>query len=431
VKQDVIFLTLSGGGIRATALAASLMNELYKFTVDGTPLTDNIVLISSTSGGSIAAAYVAAHGFDRYQDFRSQLLSRRNTGALLLNALTPRIFYDRSAIFQDFLEDRLQLNKLTFGDLLKKKSGPFVIFNSTDVVTGQLFRFTQRDFDLLCTDLNTIPISVGLTASAALPFALTDVELKNHWNNCPISKPDAMVYATDDASKARRDRYRQDFYHAYDNDDNRVRWRPKYLHLADGGLADNLGARAHTEALGIADLAFLSDNISVGRKREGIRQLLVIEVNARSEKMRATLNESPGSPWFISMAGIVTGIPIDAASALSSASFEAAWEDPLLGGNSVREWSIMKTQIDFDLIPDTDASLRKTVKEIGTGMTLTDTELGSLEKASRLLLSESECFARFIQQSGATIPEGYVLKKDVASATWVPSDCYALGDFRR
>jgi hypothetical protein len=186
LAPDLIIVTLSGGGIRAAALAASTLNELGKFAINGRPLTDNIIVVSSTSGGSIAAAWLAARGFDHYADFRHGFLEKNNDVGLFFSGFGPKLVNDRSAILQDFVEKRFAMNGMTFDQLLQKPAAPFFVFNSTDVAGDHVFTFTQSDFDLICTDLGKIPVSTGMTASSALPFVLTDVELKNHWDACGL-----------------------------------------------------------------------------------------------------------------------------------------------------------------------------------------------------------------------------------------------------
>lgn len=79
INPDIVIVSLSGGGIRAAAFAATTLNRLRQFKINGRSLTDSIVLISSTSGGSIAAGFLAAHGFDQYDLFKSAFLTRKNT----------------------------------------------------------------------------------------------------------------------------------------------------------------------------------------------------------------------------------------------------------------------------------------------------------------------------------------------------------------
>ncbi|WP_081074773.1 patatin-like phospholipase family protein [Burkholderia cepacia] len=428
LAPDLIIVTLSGGGIRAAALAASTLNELGKFSINGRPLTSNIILISSTSGGSIAAGYIAAHGFDQYARFRKDFLEKNNNIRLLGSGLGPRLFYDRSAVLQDFLEKEFSLDGMTFDQLLSKDGAPFFVFNATDISGGRAFKFTQRDFDLICTDLGRLPISSGVTASSALPFVLTDIEFKNHWDKCGLHGyrkfSDGVFVWANDVAEAR---YKDQFIHAFDDGGNDVPGRrPQYLHLSDGGLADNLGARAISDLVDIDDFGTIADEINPKSNGPAIRQVLILEVNARSDAGQPKLDASSGSPGVVSMAGIVTGIPIDSTTSLSSFMSDVAWASSVSGRPYVNDGMIIKTQIDFDLIPDSEGSLRHDVKSIGMGLSLTSTQLDDLERASRTLLRSNPCFARFVSQSGATAP-GYTLP--AIGTTGFPFGCMKLTEY--
>jgi predicted acylesterase/phospholipase RssA len=429
IQPDVIIVTLSGGGIRAAALAASTLEQLHKFTINGKPLTDNIVMVSSTSGGSIAAGYIAVHGFGHYDEFRRDFLTRKNTRDLFLSGAGPKIFYDRSSIMQEFLENRFGMQMLTFGQLLQRKDRPFFVFNATDLSGGRQFRFVQSDFNLICTDLQDMPVSVGVAASAAIPFLLTDVEMKNRWDDCPLKKEDVAGALSDsyfDAGQSATQHYRYNLVHAFDADSSLpVRSRPRFLHLADGGLVDNLGVGG-TGQHDIDAASSISGKIGgPDEHKSNIRQVLVVEVNARSDKMKTALDSRSGSPGLLSMADLVTSIPIDRTTALTANALQDFFENenPALYVNS----GVFVVQIDFDLLSEANADLRNKVKSIDMGLTLSEDQLKNLELASSILLRSSPYFARFVAQSGA-VADGYRLREKNGS-TGCPFDCPANGDY--
>ena len=421
LKPDLIVITLSGGGIRASALAAAVMNEMQGFKIDGTSITNNVILVSSTSGGSLAAAYVAVHGFNHYREFRANFLEKKNTMDLILSGLGPRLFYDRSAIFREFIERRLDLQSMTYGDLIQRNDRPFFIMNATDLSAGEAFSFVQRDFTAICTNLNAMPISVGATASGAIPFLLTDVEMTNRSKECEsTNKNEALPTFYFSARDAVAKRYRYNLQHAYDDSaPNANRPRPRVIHLADGGLVDNLGV----SGVGDVDIdagSSLASQINPLASVSPIRQLLLIEVNARNEKQRNDLDQDYGSPGLLKMLGLTINIPIDRATSLSDSALQAGLQEV----ESIRPYlrnGVRKVQIDFDLIGDDDADLRKRVKSIGTSLSLTPSELADLEKVARTLLRKSGCFARFIDESGA-IADDYV-SPGPKNVTGVAYDC--------
>lgn len=427
LRPDLIIVTLSGGGIRAAALAAATLNELEKFTINGIPITNNIVLISSTSGGSITAGYIAAHGFGHYADFRRDFLSKDNTRDLLLRALRPRGFYDRSSIMQEFLEERLDMKGMTYGELATRNDRPYFVMNATNLSTGEPFSFVPYQFRELCTNMNPLPLSVAMTASGAFPFVLTDVELKNRMDECPErlkEETGGNPFRLTSEAVAMRDHY--NLVHAYDEKSPlKFRSRPKYIHLSDGGLVDNLGA-VGANYIEIDAASSIKQQVAPwGNPENLIRQVLIIEVNAKNEKHKDKLDQHGGSPGILSMIGLVTGIPIDRATTLNADALRASFH----AADSLSPYvatGILMTEIDFDLIDDAEESLRDRVKSIGMTFTLSQQNLKDLEYVATSQLRSSPCFARYVADSGAVGP-GYILPQE-EGRTGFRYDCWPLMD---
>src|SRR5262245_52356285 len=61
----LVVFTASGGGTRATALAAAALNTMNKIKLpSGRSLAQEVDIVSSVSGGSVTAAYFAMYGVD-------------------------------------------------------------------------------------------------------------------------------------------------------------------------------------------------------------------------------------------------------------------------------------------------------------------------------------------------------------------------------
>ena len=58
----------------------------------------------------------------------------------------------------------------TFGDLLDKQ-GPVAIATGTDLSTGSRLAYFQNDFDLLCSNLNSVHLARAAATSSAVPVA--------------------------------------------------------------------------------------------------------------------------------------------------------------------------------------------------------------------------------------------------------------------
>lgn len=204
---DLIVLSFSGGGSRAAALSASVLEQPKHMG-----LSEKIALISSTSGGSVTAGYYAAAGNEGMGRFKKDFLAKDNTSALA-RKIVPGFLYgaNRSGLFADYIDEGIfqQLSpdkRLTYADLIKRwPAAPFVVMNATDASTGATFELTQEYFSHLCSDLGAFRVSEGMAASSSFPFLMTPIPLQNHWNNpaCPkVIDSYAASYAA-----ANRNRY--------------------------------------------------------------------------------------------------------------------------------------------------------------------------------------------------------------------------------
>ena len=79
-------------------------------------------------------------------------------------------YFGRAHIFAELLDEAL-FNGATFNDLLSSDQRPIIFLHASDMATVSRFEFNQRQFDLICSDLSKLPLSVATASSAALPLA--------------------------------------------------------------------------------------------------------------------------------------------------------------------------------------------------------------------------------------------------------------------
>jgi len=279
----VAALTLSGGGARAAAFGLGVLRELKdtSFVWEGreTTLFDEIGLVSGVSGGSILAAHYASFGDETLTRFEPEFLLRDFDGDLIVGALSPTRLHDLSSPWygrSNVLADRLDAlyRGRTFADLAKRARGPELLVTATDLTTGAPFEFNAEQFALICSDLGSVPLSFAVAASSAVPLLLTPVTLRNHAGDCAHPP----LPATGNAVSAEAD-YRTRMLKASAESYLDVRERP-FLHLVDGGLADNLGMR------GLLDRVVATGSIQDSFrdvKPGSIRKLILIAVNSERD----------------------------------------------------------------------------------------------------------------------------------------------------
>ena len=243
-----VVLTLSGGGTRAAALAFGVLEEMAEINVywDGKQrvLLDEIDVISSVSGGSIVAAHFVLHRDLHFSKFPEQFLYANFEESLKERLLSPQILsllgsptFGRIELVAEKLDKSL-FHGATYNDLIKSRKKPFLIINATDMSTGGRFPFTQEQFDLICADLNAIPLARAVAASSAIPVVFSPLTLNNYASTCSNEAQDAVRSNVPNPTVFQKRRLQE--LRSYLNDTKRP-----HLHLLDGGLVDNLGVWAN------------------------------------------------------------------------------------------------------------------------------------------------------------------------------------------
>lgn len=253
VAPVVAAVTLSGGGARAAAFGLGVLRELKatSFRIDGEPTTllDQVALVSGVSGGSILAAHFAAFGDETLTRFEPDFLMVPFEAGLIRQAFAPtRLYhltspwYGRSHILAQRL-DELYRGR-TFGDLKSRPGAPDLMVTATDLTTGAPFDFTPEQFGLICSDLDRTPLSFAVAASSAVPLLLSPITLQNHAGDCAPGPLPPRGSSTVDNDNDYRTRLLALSAQSYRD----AKERP-FIHLVDGGVSDNTGARLMLDRL--------------------------------------------------------------------------------------------------------------------------------------------------------------------------------------
>lgn len=294
-KKTVFFVTLSGGGSRAAYMAARVLHELDK--VGERPMTNSIDAVFSVSGGSLAAALFAnsrdpdaANGDGNGGSISSaaatwqpwteamtesvlskplattmaaQLANPLMLSEYLFGGLSRTDLLER-AIEQDILGSVEQ--PLRFGALNPARPPIFIVATlatSEGAAAfaprpfGSVFIFSPANLAQLGIDPDSVPVARAIAASAAFPGLLS-----------PLALP----------------RYRRSVYEAQLGS-------PRYVHLIDGGNADNLGLLGVKRAL-------LEDQYRLLRECDNIVVLSVDAFGRQGQHSDLVANERASFGWL-------------------------------------------------------------------------------------------------------------------------------------
>jgi NTE family protein len=444
-EKTFVILTFSGGGTRAAAFAYGVLEELSETPLgDGRTLLDEVDVISSVSGGSFTAAYYAlAERREFFATFPDAVLHRKIECGLIARILAPWNWpkllsprYARSDLAAEYYSSQIFQDR-TFGDLARKR--PYLLLNATDIGEGAQFSFTQDHFDRLCSDLSPLPIARAVTASSAFPIVFTPLTFKNYgWEACGYETPEWVTNAAQDLNVNPQLYDLGKTWQSY-----REAERRPYVHLSDGGIADNIGLRAIEPAmLGLVAVDRQGETRGLdlnGKINRGeVDRIVVIAVDAKPE------SEPSGDRWarppnFVTVLNAAATNPMENYSSDTVERFRSlfdVWRDDSQGfqarlqgcerlarelcegqrgrpaceaetlercrehGNATEAFrppdpELYLIHVRFELIPDEQA--KRDLQGIATRLQLSKAEVGALITWARNLLRESEPYRELVR----------------------------------
>jgi NTE family protein len=404
----VLYLTFSGGGTRAAAFSYGVLEELKKteITINGRKrrLLDEVETISGVSGGSFTAGYYGLFGDRIFEDFESRFLKKNIQGALLLRTLSPvnqiKLFsptFERSDLAAEYY-NKYVFDGGTFGDIAARK-GPMILINTTDMLKGIRVPFIQDAFDVICSDVSSFPVARAAAASSAVPVLLSPITIRNYAGTCGYKIPEYLEKILEEHDISKRQ-----FHHVNNLKPYLDAEKKKFIHLVDGGVADNLGLRAALDKV-LASGDFWSTLQRFGM--ENLHKFAFIIVNAETEvSSRYSLVDKPP--------GI--GAMIDSYSSIAITRYN--YETVMLLRESFRRWTeeVQKNrcgngpvssdpgacgdikfylvEVKFDALKDENE--RTYFKLLPTSFKLSSEEVDKLRDAAHRILNESEEFQRLL-----------------------------------
>ena len=414
-------LSFSGGGTRAAAFSYGVLEELQRteIVVNGQHrrLIDEVDLITGVSGGSFTALSYALYGDRLFSEYEERFLKRDVEGALTRRVMNPFNWWKfiggsagRSELAAEYY-DEILFEEATFGDLLDKQA-PVALATGTDLSTGSRLAFFQNDFDLLCSDLNSVRLSRAAATSSAVPIVLSPVTFNNYGGNCGYQYPAWVASVANPKTRSRPSarafqRYRemQDFQNSKD--------RP-FIHLVDGGVSDNIGVRGVLEALEeLAASAAFQGEIGFGV----VQRIVLMVVNARSSPSTDwDRRESP--PGTISQLLQASGVPIERYSfetveTMKDRAEITKWRRDLLVAKarlagaseeeaeaSIPKVSLQVLDVSFDAIADPKE--RAYFMDLPTSFVLPAENIDRLREVAGMLLRQSAEYELVVRELGGS-----------------------------
>jgi len=404
----LLYLTFSGGGTRAAALSYGVLEELRKteVVIDGKKrrLLDEVDGISGVSGGSFTAGYYGLFGERIFEDFESKFLKKNIQGTLILRVLNPlnwvNLFsgvFGRSDLSAQYYDKHI-FERKTFGDIAARK-GPMIIINATDMSYGTRIGFTQEAFDLICSDVSSFPVAKAAAASSAVPMVLSPITLQNYAGTCGYQIPERFEETMKSRTVSERQLYLANNLSVYLDSEKK-----RYVHLIDGGVADNLGLRAILDRVIIRGSVWESIK---GTPMEKVQKVAFVVVNAETEPDKKW-DRTEKIPPLGAMASAYSSIAIERYNAETIALLKEnvkSWADEIRtqrckGGTvstapgSCGDIEFYVVEAQFDALKDEKE--RMYFKRLPTSFKLSSEEVDKLRDVAHRILVESEEFKRLL-----------------------------------
>lgn len=394
-NEILLVVAFSGGGTRAASFAYGVLEGLNetRVVIDGreVSLLDEIDHVTGVSGGSFTAAYLGLHGRGIFDDYEKRFLRRDVQGALIGQLLAPwnwallaSPFFERSDLIARYY-DRILFDGATFGDMAAR-NGPLIQINATDLATGAPFSFIQEQFDYLCSDLRSYPVSRAVAASSAVPGPMSPLTLRNFAGRCGFEPPGWIRETI-----ASRRTFSRAYVNAMNLDSYTRSDSRRFIRLIDGGVSDNLGVRGPFESTLLQRAPRDARPESLG----GLRQVIFVLVNAATapEVAWEALDEAPALFDIIDQTTTVqiNRYTIETIELLRS-TFET-WQEVAADWPTPVGFHLI--EVDFTKPPD--ATERQYLNSLPTSFRLGDEAVDRLTAAGRQVLFADPGFQRLVE----------------------------------
>ena len=403
--QLLVLLASSGGGKRSAAFSYGVLRGLHDFeiTVNSRKrrLLDELDTYAAVSGGSFPAAYYGLYRdriFETFEhDFLKADIDAYIWGIYLLPWKWEWMVNPTYGTNDEMgvIYDKLMFHGATYADLIRNGK-PFISINATDINYGSVFAFSQDQFDLICSDLSTFPIASAVAASNGFPILFSPITLTSYSAQCGGREP-GWVKNADVRGDLSRQRNLAELARLYLDPK-----KTSYVHLMDGGIADNLAMRFMIETA----LAY-GNNLERIREVGGthIRRIILISADGESSRDSSWPQERTVT-GLGQIFSAVSGAQIDSYNfetlILANSELERVGtllkklrcaEAPVIDGYPCDDVQVFFEHLSLSDIAD--AAEREKLQHIPTGLTIPDADVDQLMAAGEKQVRESKVLAEF------------------------------------
>jgi NTE family protein len=311
--------------------------------------------------------------------------------------------------------DQVLFNGATYADL--KRDGPRIFVSATDLAEGTRIDFNKPTFDVLCTELDGFRLARAAAASSAVPVVLSPITIDNYGGTCDYRLPawaEVLLGIPNPPRPAVRSIKHLQELRAYAD-----RSRRPYLHLVDGGISDNIGAR------GVLDILFTFASLyqlGMPTPFDHLREVFVLVVNSLAIPPNDwSLHESP--PGMVDLLVKAAGVPIERYSydtVETLKDMQAGWEalravrkaiTPPAESNPQLEFILRAPDINIHVIDVSFAALKDSaeceyLQRLPTSLVLPSEAVDRLRAAARTAILESPAIQELQRQDVARMVSG-------------------------
>ncbi|MYN01160.1 patatin-like phospholipase family protein [Pseudoduganella sp. DS3] len=412
-RDYTIGVAFSGGGLRASAFAAGVLQGLANTKAGESDLLDALAFMSSVSGGSLTAAYYVLNGRQGLIQIKDEVLMRDFESHMNVSLASPANWarllqggLNNRTNFAQVLDDDV-FNHARFADLYSR-GGPDLWINATDLYHRTSFPFIPGLFNALCSDIRAYPVADAVAASMAVPVVFEPTVLRTFPEGCTSPESAFIQPVLKNASSPRLMRAMAEAMHSY-----RAPAGPGFVKLVDGGVTDNLGLSSILVSRAVASNAY---SPMTARDAVRIKKMLFLVVDA-GRGPSGTWNRQLDGPGGIDSAMAATDAAIDAAARLAADSFQLVmqkWRDDLvrhrcsLGkdelvalGGGAPTWRCDDVEFIVELISfqSLTPAMAARVRAIETRLKLPAHEIELAMEAGRQLIAQSAAVRKFAQDA--------------------------------